>query len=238
MRSLIATVVFLIISVFVSIVSIPAAVFDRSGRTYLKLARFWSRLFLILYGIKVTVTGTQNVKHGVPTVYVSNHSSYVDVPAVIASVPDDIRLIFRDSLLRIPIWGWALRYSPFLMVSRENASKAKSTFDNATSTIRRGTAVLLFPEGTRSSDGRMQSFKRGAFKIALDSEAVVVPIAIKGTFEILPRSKRIPKSGRVSILIGKPIPLPLERGRAAELELMRRTEEAMLEMISEAPAGA
>jgi 1-acyl-sn-glycerol-3-phosphate acyltransferase len=232
MRSWIATIFFLIVTILLSIVSIPAAAFDRSGRSYLWLARFWSKSFLLLYGIKVKVSGAANIRRGIPTVYIANHSSYTDIPVILAHVPDDIRLILRDSLTRIPIWGWALKVSPFLVMSRESAAKAKAALDKATQTIHNGAAVLLFPEGTRTSDGTMQEFKRGAFKLALESEAVVVPIVLKGTYEVLPRTGSLPKTGRsVELSIGIPIALPSERGRAAELALMHQAEAQMREML-------
>ncbi len=232
MRSSIATVLFLIVTIILSIISIPAALLDRSGRSYLWLARVWSKSFLFLYGIKVTVSGADRIRRGIPTVYVANHSSYADIPVILATVPDDIRLMLRDSLTRIPIWGWALLVSPFLILSRESAAKAKAALDKATRTIHNGAAVLLFPEGTRTHDGNIQPFKRGAFKIALDSEAVIVPIVLKGTFEVLPRSSRLPKSGTsVEVSIGTAIQLPEGRGRNIEIELMKQTEEAMRAMV-------
>ena len=227
MRSWIATILFIVVTIVLSIVSVPAAVIDRSGRSYLALARAWSRSFLWLYGIRIVTQGEQLVS-GLPTVYVSNHSSYVDIPVILASIQDDIRLMLRDSLTRIPIWGWALKVSPFLIISRENAARAKATLDNATATIRKGASVLLFPEGTRTSTGALQPFKRGAFKIALESCARVVPVYLDGAFDVLPRTEKLPRTNRtIHVHIGAAITLPSSHGRVAELELMQTAEAAM-----------
>ena len=233
MRSVVAAIVFVIVTIVMSVLSIPAAVIDRTGRSYLWLARIWSKIFLLLFGVKLKVIGAENIRKGIPTVYVANHASYADAPAVLAAVPDNVRLMFRDSLTRIPIWGWALRLSPFLLISRTNATKAKASLENATRVIRSGAAVLLFPEGTRTADGEVQSFKRGAFKIAIESGAQVIPVAIIGTFELLPRTETLPNWGRpIEIRIGAPIKLEIgSEGRAAEIQLAALAEESLRALI-------
>lgn len=233
-RQILATVLFVLVTIVLSILSVPAALLDRSGRAYLWLARTWSKIFLWLYGIKLDIQGLPNIAEGGHYVVVANHSSYTDIPVVLAALPIDIRIMLRHELTRVPIWGWALIVSPFLIVDRSNAAKARETLTTATTTIRNGASVLLFPEGTRTHDGKLQEFKRGAFKIAFESETTILPVALVGTYDILPRSEQLPRSGTVTLRIGQPITFSLdpERGvREQELGLMREAERRVRELL-------
>jgi 1-acyl-sn-glycerol-3-phosphate acyltransferase len=221
---------FVLVTIVLSIISIPVAALDRSGKGYLFLARLWSRIFLFLYRGKLTVLGTENIQKGKPYVFCANHSSYTDIPVLFAGIPIDVRLILRRSLTRIPIWGWALLVSPMIIIDRSNPTKAKRTLQDAAKIIHDGASVLLFPEGTRTHDGNIQPFKRGAFQMAYKSGAEVVPVAINGTFEFLSRTDKLPiMDSNIVITIGMPLhidrSLPTDRDR--EADLMRRTEEAV-----------
>jgi 1-acyl-sn-glycerol-3-phosphate acyltransferase len=225
---MLASILFAVATIFFSIVSIPLSVFDRSGKSYLWISRIWSRFFLLVFGIRVTVKGTEHVRHGEHYVYVANHSSYTDIPLLLATVPDDIRLILRRSLTRIPIWGWALLVSPFLIIDRSSAAKFQRTLKQAVETIGNGASVLLFPEGTRTTTGTLQPFKRGAFHLAYDSNAPILPVAIIGSYNIMSRNDTPPKWGRrAEVRIGEaiyPQAHPVESARTAEIELMKEAE--------------
>ena len=233
-RSIIATIIFLIVTIIASILSVPAALIDRSGSTYLWITRIWAKTFLLLYGVKQTVFGLENIKKGEHYIFVANHSSYTDVPIAIAAIPMGIRLIFRNTLTRIPIWGWALLVSPYIIINRSNAVKAKKSLTHAADVIRGGGSVLLFPEGTRSRTGEIQPFKRGAFHMAHESGAKVVPIAIRGAYEFLPRTKTLPSSNKkITVTLGTPleISLDIKNDREREMDLMRRAEESVRKML-------
>lgn len=233
-RSTIAAIVFLIVTIVLSIFSIPAALINRSGSAYLWLARLWSKCFLALFGVKISVTGLENISLNEHYVLVSNHSSYTDIPILFAAIPIDIRLILRSTLTRIPIWGWALIASPMIIINRSNASKAKKTLANAAEIIRNGASVLLFPEGTRTATGELQSFKRGAFHIAYESGAKVLPLAIKGSFDLMPRTAKLPSSKKlINVCIGIPIEVSkeIQSDREREMDLMRRAEDQVGKML-------
>jgi 1-acyl-sn-glycerol-3-phosphate acyltransferase len=235
-RTIVASVLFVLVTIVLSILSIPAALLDRSGRSYLWLARTWSKIFLWLYGIHVRVEGLDKVKPNEHYVFVSNHASYTDIPVALAAIPAQIRIILRHELTRVPIWGWALLTSPFLIVDRSNASKARETLARAAETIKAGASVLLFPEGTRTSDGKLQEFKRGAFKLAFDSQTTILPIALDGTFEALPRTEKLPRAGsKVVVRIGEPIPFvfdPERPVREQEIALMKASEAQVRDLLS------
>ena len=159
----------------------------------------------------------------------------MDIPVLLAGIPDNLRLTLRRSLTRIPIWGWALLASPFLILDRSNPKLAAITVRLAAERIRSGASVLFFPEGTRTPTGAMQAFKRGAFHLALESGAPILPVAIIGTYEILPRNKWLPQWGRhVTIKIGEaiqPREVAPENLRAEEIRVMREVEAAVRELL-------
>ena len=181
--------------------------------------------------------GAKNIKKDEHYVFVVNHSSYSDIPICFVAIPKNIRLILRHTLTQIPIWGWALNFSPMIIINRSSASKSKKTLDNAIKTIKNGASILLFPEGTRTKDGALQPFKRGAFHLAYASGASVVPIAIKGTFELMSRSDKLPKTNcSVVVTIGTPLQASksITGDRENELDLMQRTEEAISSLLETA----
>jgi len=233
-RSIVATIIFLFITIVLSILSVPLALFDRSGKIYLWFARLWSKTFLLLYGIRVKVEGVRNIHKHEHYVFASNHTSYADIPVILACIPHDIRLVLRSSLTRVPIWGWALLVSPFIIIDRSSPAKSKQTLAEAIKKINSGASVLLFPEGTRTSDGNLQPFKRGAFHLAYQSHAKVLPVALIGTFDVLPRQKKLPKSGmKVTVRIGEPLEANAELAadREKEFDLMERTEKAVAALL-------
>ena len=235
-RQYVATFFFVVVTVVLSLLSLLAAL-DRSGKVYFVLARLWSQSFCFLFGITIKVVGAKNIKKDEHYVFVVNHSSYSDIPICFVAIPKNIRLILRHTLTQIPIWGWALNFSPMIIINRSSASKSKKTLDNAIKTIKNGASVLLFPEGTRTKDRTLQSFKRGAFHLAYASGASVIPIAIKGTFELMSRSDKLPKTnGSVVVTIGAPLQASksITGDRENELDLMQRTEEAISNLLETA----
>lgn len=234
MRSVIATIVFLVVTLVASVLTVPLALLDRSGRSYLWGARIWAKSFLILYGIQVKREGLRHIHKHEHYVFAANHSSYVDIPVILACIPHNIRLVLRSSLTRIPIWGWALLVSPFIVINRSSPAKSKRTLADAVKKIHAGASALLFPEGTRTPDGKLHPFKRGAFHLAYQSGAKVLPVAIVGAFEVLPRHKLLPHTNRrVTIHIGAPLEAnsALPSDREKELDLMARTEAAVIKLI-------
>lgn len=228
--SILSLILFVVVTIILSLVSIPVAILDQSGKGYLFLARVWSKIFLFLFRVTVTLKGGEFLSRNTPYVLCSNHSSFTDIPVLLAMLPIDVRLILRKSLTRIPIWGWALLASPMIIIDLSNSTKAKRTIQKAILIIRNGASVLLFPEGTRTPDGAIQPFKRGAFQMAYKSGVEVVPVALRGTYNLLPRTDWIPKmSAHIEVTIGSPLHIDstLQTDREKEADLMRRTEEVI-----------
>jgi 1-acyl-sn-glycerol-3-phosphate acyltransferase len=235
LRQFIATLLFLIATIVLSILSVPASL-DPTGSIYSFLTRIWSHTFCFLYGIKVVVEGKRHISKKENYVFVCNHSSYTDIPILIVAIPKDIRLVLRHTLTRIPIWGWALLAGPFIVINRSNPVKSKRSITTAIRKIQKGENVLLFPEGTRTHDGKLQSFKRGAFHLAFAGGAKIIPVAINGAFELLPRTGSLPKTNRkIVVRIGEQLEPSTEKPteKENELELMKRAEQAVAGLLSE-----
>lgn len=200
-----------------ALVSIPI---DRSGKTYHMCSRHWSKFILWIFGIKVRVKGLEHVG-GRSVIYATNHASWFDIPATVAGIPDDIRIMLKRELTYVPIWGWALKYGPYIAVDRTSPKDALRSLDKAAEQIRTGASVLLFVEGTRTRDGKLQPFKRGAFVLALKSGVPIVPVTINHSFRILPKGSLKVHPTDIELVIGRPIETTQYVGREGEMELMK-----------------
>jgi len=207
-------------SAAVSSVIILVSPLDRTGRLFHALARFHARGILKACGVKLSVTGLEKVDFSRSHIYVSNHASFFDIPAVIAGIPDQIRIVYKKELEKIPIFGWGLKFGKtYISIDREKGQNAIQSLDMAAEKIRRGASVILFAEGTRTPDGRLQPFKRGAFNLALRAGIPVVPLTIKGSYGILPRHSMRIKPGTISLVLDEPIEPPNSNGKDVELML-------------------
>ncbi len=233
--SILGSLLVVLYTIIMSLISVVTGMIDRSGKAYVWTGRVWSKGLLLLLGTRLRVTGTENIQPGHHYVFVSNHASLMDIPALLAGIDNNLRLTYRSTLTKTPIWGWALRMGHFLMIDRSNPLQAQRTLTKASETIKRGASIQLFPEGTRSPDGKMQPFKRGAFSLAYAARAAIIPVALIGTYESLPRKQTLPNWGKtLEVRIGKPIyprEVPEGESRAEEMRLMREAEEAVRKML-------
>ena len=186
----------------IALVSIPL---DRSGKTYHWSARAWARFILWIFGIRISVRGEEHLEPSRHYIYVSNHASGFDIPVVLAGINDQVRIVLKKELTRIPIWGWALKWGYYIPIDRSNPKTALQSLEEAARRMRDGASVLLFAEGTRTRDGKLQPFKRGAFSLAVKSGVPVVPLTINHSFDIQPRGGLRVKRGTVSLILGDPI---------------------------------
>jgi 1-acyl-sn-glycerol-3-phosphate acyltransferase len=170
--------------------------------------------------MKVSVLGYENIDPMKPYIFVSNHASMFDIPTVFVALKGNVNIVFKKELTYVPIWGWALRYGHFIMIDRSNPRNAMASIERAVQSIRKGSSVILFPEGTRTLDGKLQPFKRGAFSLAAKAGVPVVPLTINGTFTIMPKGSLNIKPANISVVLGKPISTLGLNGKDGELELM------------------
>lgn len=232
MRFYLAAPFVVLVTVLCSVVALVAGLVDRSGRLYFALMRFWARTLLLLFGIRVSVNGTEHVRKGGCYVYLPNHASYLDIIVLVSVVPDNIRFIFKRELARIPIFGWSLALSPNILIDRANAREAKESIERTARKIADGASVVIFPEGTRTRDGALGQFKRGGFLLATLSSVPLVPVAIRGTYALMPRHRLRVEPGSVSVMIGSAIPALTAPSRAEETKLQNNVREQLETMLS------
>jgi 1-acyl-sn-glycerol-3-phosphate acyltransferase len=195
-----ATVAFGLVSLIVSL-------FETSGRRQIAVARAWARFLLWGSGVRVKVEGLEKIASNGSYIFVSNHLSYMDTPVVLANIPVQFRFLAKSGLFQIPLLGTHLARAGHIPVPRDDARAALKTMTIAAHAIReRGISLLIFPEGGRSHSGELASFKEGAVYIAIRARVPIVPIALKGTREVLPYGSGQVRSGSVTMHIGAPIP--------------------------------
>ncbi len=210
-----------------SMIALLSTPIDRTGRTFHWTARVWSRFILWLFHIRVTCKGTHVIDPAQHYVYISNHASALDIPAVVVGIPDDIRFVLKKELTRIPIWGWALKYGHYISIDRSKARDAMKSLEEAARRMRDGASVILFAEGTRTRDGKLQPFKRGAFTLAAKAGIPIIPVTINHTFGILPRGSLRVQPADIELIFGEVIPVDDSQDREGEQRLMERVHEAV-----------
>ncbi len=194
-------------SMVTAIGAMSSLLWDKSGRAFHANAKAWSRIFLGFGGVaKLTTTGAEHLDPDATYVFAANHSSMFDIPACVLGIPHGFVFVAKEELSKVPIWGWALKNGDYIVIDRSDRHKAMASMEKAAAKVQAGKSVLLYPEGTRSPDGAVQSFKGGALMLALKAGVPVVPITINGTFEILPKGKREVHPRPVELIIGAPIP--------------------------------
>ena len=183
--------------------SITSMLIDRRGHLAHGCARAWSRWILGTTGVRVDARGLDHVDGGQSYIFVSNHQSIYDIPVLFASVPAQLRILAKASLGRFPVLGWHLRWTGHLLVDRAHAGAA--TLAQVGRMIRRGDSLIVFPEGTRSRDGRVGAFKRGLFFLAIEAGAAVVPVAVGGTRHVMLKGRLMTCPGDVALVVHEPI---------------------------------
>ncbi|MCL6481782.1 MAG: 1-acyl-sn-glycerol-3-phosphate acyltransferase [Firmicutes bacterium] len=166
---------------------------------------FGARLALRLAGVQIHVEGREHVP-AQPCVFLANHASNADPPAVVAAIPKRVALMAKKELFRIPIFGRALLTGGFVPVDRSDPEAARRSVEHAIARVREGLSFLVFPEGTRSRDGRLQPFKKGAFVIAIAAGVPVVPISVAGSQCVMPKGAVAIRPGTIRVRFHPAIP--------------------------------
>ena len=186
--------------------SIAWSVFDRTGDGPHRVARLWGRILVRAARVRVRVLGLENIVPGETYVFAANHMSALDILVLLGFLPVQFRWIAKEELFRIPFFGRSMRAIGYIPVNRDNPRDGLRSLKEAARRIRAGASVIIFPEGTRSEDGRIGEFKRGGFTLAVLAGRPIVPISISGTARALPKNTLHIRQGKVRLVIGPPIP--------------------------------
>jgi len=187
-------------------ISLVCSLFDSSGRVQHWIARLWARLILKTVGIRVRVEGLDHLDPQQPAIYAANHLSAIDIPVLYAHLPGKFRIMAKRELFRYPFLGWHLKRSGQIPIVLGDAHASLRSLNRAGETLRHGMPLVVFPEGGRSRTGELQEFMNGAFYVAIRAQAAVVPMAIVGSFELLPMNSFHMLPGNIDLIIGEPIP--------------------------------
>jgi len=205
-------------------------VLRRSAASVQGLANWWAGSICRVSGVEVSVTGTEALDPGKPYIFAANHQSQFDIFVLQGFLGVDFRWLAKKELFRVPVWGPAMRRAGYIPIDRSHGRQAIKSLDEAAEKIAAGTSVIIFPEGTRSKDGRLHDFKAGAMVLAVKSGVPIVPVAIIGTYEILPKGKLLMTPGQVQIRVGRPIETK-DRSTRDKHTLARTAQEAVAELL-------
>jgi 1-acyl-sn-glycerol-3-phosphate acyltransferase len=187
-------------------VSVLVSLFDKTGDTQIRVARWWSRLLLTVSGIDMTVEGLEHIDPKGNYVLVSNHASYMDTPVIMGNIPLQFRFLAKRGLFNIPFIGTHLKQAGHIPVPREDPRASVKTMQLAAETIQqRKISMLVFPEGGRSDDGILQAFKEGGAYIAIRAGVPLVPLVLIGTHDVLAMHSAVVHPGAVVLRILPPI---------------------------------
>lgn len=170
-----------------------------------RLITYWSRAFLWAFGVKVEAFGLENAAGMGPCVILSSHRSHLDGPVLLCTLPFDFSFVIKRSLAKIPIWGWAVTRAGYVAIDRSDHTDSVAGMKRAAEMVRKGRRVLTFPEGTRGASDEFRPFKKGGVVLAIEAQVPILPVAVAGTFDLLPRGAMRAKPGRVVVAVGRPI---------------------------------
>jgi len=193
-------------TVVLGIISIPVSLFGNKGRILHDFARVWSRLIMKTIQSPVCVIGLEKISTEKVHVYAVSHASALDIPVLYVNLPFQFRILFKKELLSYPIIGWHLRRSGQVCIDQQKPSRSIAHIRSAVKSLQEGMPLVIFPEGGRTPDGEIKPFMPGAFYLAIKAQVDIVPIALVGTFELLPMNTYHIKSRPLEMRVGEPIP--------------------------------
>ncbi len=191
--------------------------FKKNRDRFFKWCDWGARMWLRSCGVKVHVTGLENLEPGRDYVFVSNHRSYLDTASLYVYAGKRIGLVAKKELLKVPIFGYGMGIANVFAIDRTNAEKARRSMDRARELIKKGFSFGVFAEGTRAMPGELLPFKKGAVHLALQTEAPMAPVVFKNTDELMGKKRGVAYSGTVEMVI---LPTIETRGKNAKEDLM------------------
>lgn len=225
-------VIIALYSCFMAGISILCVPFVSDEKLLFKIFKLFARGVLRLSGVCVIVHGVENIAEGQNYLYVANHASYFDIPAVVAGIPDNVRFVYKKELNKVPIFGWGMKLTKYnIAINRTSGHDAMQSLDVIAERMQKGASVMLFAEGTRTPDGSMHAFKRGPFNLAAKAGVSVVPVAIKGSYDVMSRHSWRIQPGTITLVLGKPVAPSSINGKQTEFELRDRVRSIIEENL-------
>ena len=194
----------------------------------------WARICLAASLVRVKVSGREHIDPKTSYVFVANHQGAYDIFAIYGYLNHNFKWMMKKELLKFPIVGASCAAAGQIFVDNSSPSAIRKTMEKAERTLSGGMSLVVFPEGSRSRDGRMHAFRRGAFKLATEFSLPVVPVTIDGAYGVMPRGSVLPRPGSITLTIHAPIHASSETGRHELSELMERSADAIASALPDA----
>ncbi|MBN1272646.1 MAG: 1-acyl-sn-glycerol-3-phosphate acyltransferase [Candidatus Aminicenantes bacterium] len=199
MRTLLTGLIYILIVLFLLPLFLVCILIGKAT-PIMALGKGAVRLGQYILGIKIDVTGREGIDRKKPYVFMANHQSFLDGPLLFMLIPQPVRIILKKEIFRIPVIGQAMKTADFVPVDRKGVQGGRKSVERAISFVKKNAySFLIFPEGTRSLDSRLQRFRRGGFFLAAKSGAPIIPIALTGTFSLMPKGTFFIRRGRVKV---------------------------------------
>ena len=227
---MIQTPVLTLVTCFYGSMALFVSIFDKSGRMQHRVAQAWARACVWISGSHVVVRGAERLLRHPVAVYAANHTSYMDTPVVFASLPFQFRILAKKELWPIAFIGWYLNRSGQIPIDVANPHASLSSLSFGVKALRAGMPLFVFPEGGRTQSGELQPFLSGAAYLAIRAQVPLVPIALKGVYDLLPIHTHHFYPGELTLSVGEPIETRGMTVRQTE-ELTARLRAAIVEML-------
>jgi 1-acyl-sn-glycerol-3-phosphate acyltransferase len=205
MTGFLTPIVVVLVFVLLFPVAIIASLIKDSGNRVHRVGGLWARTIIRASGIKIDVEGRDNIPMGKPVVFACNHASQFDILIMYEALPVQFRFVVKKELFKIPFLGLVMRLAGYIPIDRSGGKAALRSLHEAAERVKNGASIIIFPEGTRSPDGRLRPFKMGGILIAIKAGCPIVPIAISGSHNVLPKGSLRVRSGRIKVTIGLPV---------------------------------
>jgi 1-acyl-sn-glycerol-3-phosphate acyltransferase len=212
--------------------ALAVSLVERKGRVQHRIARLWARGGVRISLSRSKVEGAENLRKHPVAVYAPNHTSYMDIPVIFAALPFQFRILAKKELWQWPFIGWYLERSGQMPIDIANPHATLSSLGGAVKALRAGMPLVVFPEGGRTSDGALRPFLSGAAYLAIRAQVPLVPIALKGVYDLLPIHTHHFYPGELTVQIGEPIETTGMSVRQ-NVELTERLRIAIEEMLGE-----
>lgn len=191
---------------FLGLILMSFGLIDRNLKLLPYLENFWGKWLIKSAGIKLQVSGLDNIDSSRQYIFVSNHASMLDVPITMSILNRPILFMTKKELFKIPFFGWMLMAAGMIRVNRQNKSEARKSIERAAEALKgKNASMLIYPEGTRSQSGALQRFKKGCFILSIKSSLPIVPISLVGTSSVLFKHSLLLNPGKISIQLHPPI---------------------------------